>query len=103
MGRVAIKCFADGAKASILEMMLHGHQKGAGQGRLAINPVVGGNKGTQQPGPNGALMSGAVALERVTLTALGVGQVFRGQAAQTIGGNKLQGANINHGFGLIST
>src|ERR1019366_5776607 len=87
VGRVAVKDFGDLTGTSGLSVVEQRREQGGNPvaSSFAIEANIGGNERAEQPGPDGALVVGGVALLRRALVAAFIRGILRGQRAQAEG------------------
>ena len=83
-GSVAIKDFADGAKARGIDGPAKWFQETLRNVAIAIDAEMGQSEGSKQPGPDGALMISGVALANAATAVAFVRWVGTGETAQSV-------------------
>src|SRR6185437_10659196 len=91
-----VEDFADRAEAGIGEVPGDSFERALRRGRVAVNAVMGERVGAEQPGPDRALVIGAVAVPDAAAAARAKPGRTRRQRAQAERRHQ-RGARVEHG------
>src|SRR5215472_4312411 len=103
---VAVGDLADLAEAGLLEMLLEVVEPcgglGAGCGAAGVHFDIGGDERAEEPGPDGALMVGAVAAGDIAFVAAAVVRVLGRKSAKTHRGAQFAVDDLHHLAGAVA-
>ena len=95
--RVAIKNFSKCSKAIVADVRGERFKVAPGSVPISINAKMSLDKRPEEPAPGCALMIGGIAVAWASGVVALITRLARSEAAQTVGREKLPGANVDDG------